>query len=366
MKYMFNIVRLPDGSKNLLNDIQSAAERLCHKLQNVNTKKLKISDYNKRYFGHIVTNMIASLQLRSYILCWSLSNVDKLYEDMVFIDYGGGSGTLSLLAKELGIGTVIYNDIYETSCHDAQIIAQSIQNDADYYVQGEIDELLEFTRRKSIPCDAIASYDVIEHIYDIEGFFKKLHQLSSGPMTVFMSSGANMINPRQNRLLQKEQIKREYYGREEKWGIKPTDCLKPFIKVRTEMISNYLKMKSKNIDDQTVDQLARRTRGKIERDIYKCIDEYLKIGELPSEPIHPTNTCNPYNGNWAEHLLDPCYLQTILSSTGFHVDVLSGYYGRVNHILKRIIGELLNFPIFLFKKQGLKVAPFYTIYGYKN
>ena len=39
---------------------------------------------------------------------------------MVLIDYAGGVGDLSLLAKELGIGTVIYNDISDELAKDAR------------------------------------------------------------------------------------------------------------------------------------------------------------------------------------------------------------------------------------------------------
>ncbi|MBA7485996.1 hypothetical protein ES707_21548 [subsurface metagenome] len=67
---------------------------------------------------------------------------------MFFLDYGSGSGMLYLLAKQLGIGTVVYNDIYDVSCHDAKIIAKSIGNEADYYVQGNIDDVIIFFRKK--------------------------------------------------------------------------------------------------------------------------------------------------------------------------------------------------------------------------
>lgn len=41
----------------------------------------------------------------------------------VFVDYGAGTGIMSLLAREMGFGAVLYVDIYDVSCRDAELIA---------------------------------------------------------------------------------------------------------------------------------------------------------------------------------------------------------------------------------------------------
>jgi len=43
---------------------------------------------------------------------------------------------LALLAKELGIGTVIYNDIYDVSCHDFKVISEAVPLDSQFPAQG--------------------------------------------------------------------------------------------------------------------------------------------------------------------------------------------------------------------------------------
>jgi hypothetical protein len=366
MKFMFNVARLPEGSLALQEQIDSASCRLFDKLEKFDVKALDISDYNKRYFGEGLRDLTAWLQLRSYMLLWCLFKNTKPLSDTVFVDYGGGSGMLALLAKELGIGTVIYNDIYDVSCYDARCIANAIGNEIDYYVHGDIDALISFLRKNSMFCDAIASYDVIEHIYDVGDFLGKLHCISDGPLAAFMSSGANMLNPRQNRLLMKAQREIEYKDRDTKWGKKPTDCLQSHLKVRRKMVSKYLQEYQKEMTDAQIELFAKNTRGMIEKDIRKCLDEYFQTGKVPEEPSHPTNTCDPYNGNWAEHLMDPYSLASILYDTGFEVEILSGYYGSVSHLAKRIIGQCLNVPIYLFKKQGIRLAPFFSLYGLRN
>ncbi|MCG2728175.1 MAG: hypothetical protein L6244_05970, partial [Candidatus Methanoperedenaceae archaeon] len=304
-----------------------------------------------------------SLQLNSYILSWSLIESDVPLNRFVFLDYGGGSGILSLLAKELNIGTVIYNDIYDVSCKDASIIGKSIGNQADYYIQGDIEDILFFLKTNSISCNAIASYDVIEHIYDIEGFFKKLDALSNGSLTVCMSSGANIFNPIIRRSLMRKQLEIEYKDREKKFGHKERDCLEAYFNIRKKIILNFTKRLDENLTEKEIEQLSRATRGMIESDIKKCVEGYIKTGHIHKEPSHPTNTCDPYTGNWAEHLMDIYYLRDILLTYGFRAKILGGYCGDTKNRFSNIYHRLLNLTIYMFKDQGIKIAPYFTIYG---
>ncbi|MBU4373224.1 MAG: hypothetical protein KJ714_02040, partial [Euryarchaeota archaeon] len=300
MEFMYKYAFLPKDQE-LLIDINLAAKRLFYKLTDLNIERLAISDYNKVYLGGKLSNLVHSLQLNSYILSWSLIESDVPLNRFVFLDYGGGSGILSLLAKELNIGTVIYNDIYDVSCKDASIIGKSIGNQADYYIQGDIEDILFFLKTNSISCNAIASYDVIEHIYDIEGFFKKLDALSNGSLTVCMSSGANIFNPIIRRSLMRKQLEIEYKDREKKFGHKERDCLEAYFNIRKKIILNFTKRLDENLTEKEIEQLSRATRGMIESDIKKCVEGYIKTGHIHKEPSHPTNTCDPYTGNWAEH-----------------------------------------------------------------
>lgn len=361
MEFIYNYARLPKDRELLMN-INSAARRLFNKLKYLDTDSLDISDYTKRYLGDHLRNIHSVLQKYSYILSWSVACAAGSINEFVFLDYGGGPGMLSLLAKEFKIGTVIYNDIYDVSCKDAKVIGESIGNQADYYIHGDIDDVGSFLRTNSISCNAIASCDVIEHIYDIESFLKKLHALSGGLSIVVMSSGANIFNPLIRKSIMTKQLQIEYKNREKEWGHKERDCPRAYLKVREEMIIKH----AQNLTKKEVEQLARATRGMMEPDIKKCVDGYLKTGRFPQELSHPTNTCDPYIGNWAERLMDPYHLKDILSKSGFKAEIFSGYYGRPKNIIKRLLGNFLNLAIYISKKQGIRVAPFFTVYGKRD
>jgi hypothetical protein len=46
--------------------------------------------------------------------------------------------------------------------------------------------------------------------------------------------------------------------------------------------------------------LAKKTRGLMKDDIEKLVEEYIASGKITYQPDHPTNTCDPYTGNWAD------------------------------------------------------------------
>lgn len=367
MEFMYTFAKLPKN-KDLLININNAARRVHAKVMKLDVSSLEISDYGKRYFGKkkLSSNQLKAHLIReSFVLAWTIAPLKIPISEFSFIDYGGGNGFLSLLAKELGVSTVIYNDIFETSCIDAKIIGKSIGCQVDYYVPGDIDNLIKFLRDNSLSCNGIASYDVIEHIYDIETFFSKLHLLSDESLSVFMSSGANNLNSKIRKMLMQEHLDFEYNDQEKLLGYKGNDCFEAFFKVRKKIIGNYTDKLSIN----EVEELAKRTRGQKENDIKISVDKYLKTGHLPTVLSHPTNTCDPYTGYWHEQLLNPFMLKNILLNNGFEkAGVSGGYYFsfKKNFLIRIFRNYLQNSIISQFNKYGMRYAQFYSVFGLKK
>lgn len=342
--------------------VRCAAERLYTRLRELTMEGLEISDYNRRYFGSHVGHadvLRGHLAKYGYILEWALSGIDKNPENIVLLDYGGGHGMLSLLAKEVGVGTVIHNDIYPISCQDAEKIASAIGLRADHYVPGDIDGVCEYCKIHGISCDVVANYDVIEHIYDIDDFLGKLNTLSDGPMSVFLASAANNLNPRIRRLLQKQHHEFEYQDRPLKYGRKPTDAIRAILDIRKEIVSS----RSPSLPVEKVEHLAVLTRGLMEREIVAAVDTYLATGKFPEPPKHPTNTCDPYTGNWFERLMDPHQLAASLSRRGFVTEVRCGYYDSSSNLLSRSLKAALNAAITVLGRHGLRLAPYFALYA---
>ena len=349
----------------LLSKIESGCERLFCKLNKVDASKLNISEYNKRYFGDKVKTekaLIDNLQLYAYILSWALHDIQKPIKDIVFMDYGGGHGMLALLARETGVGTVIYNDIYDVSCEDAKTIGNNIDSRADYYVHGTIDDVIKFVNKNSIKCDSVGNHDVIEHIYDIEDFIKKLSLLSKSHLQFFFTSGANNRNPFRRKKMIKKHLYVEYNDRVPEFGMKPTDATRALFDVRKDIISKH----SPDLKYWEVEELAKLTRGLVKNDIIEAVDLYKTKGIKPKGLSHPTNTCDPYTGNWFEHLMPHDYLIEQMEKNNFVSAIVPGYYSTLSSPVKNIIKKSMNLFIRKSGKYGMIIAPFFAIYGVKR
>ncbi len=361
-EWLYPYTKLDKYKSQEIDLINCAAAGLYNKLSNLNLLSLSISDYNKKYFGNYLKTLKATLQRYSYLLLLSIHNSAISAKDFVFLDYGAGSGILSLLAKELGIGTVIYNDIYDVSCRDAQVIAKAIGNEADYYIAGDIDQVIVTLQEQSLICNAIASYDVIEHIYNVDYFMQNIPSILKTQGKIVMETTANPINPLINWQRIKTQKQCEYEDRIAEYGHKEIDTLKSYFSSRKEIIAQY----AENLQTSEIDLLAKKTRGLIKKDITIATDKYLATKELPKELNHPTNTCDPFTGNWAEHLIEPTYWEKMLSNLKFSATILGGYYSLEHKGLKAIIKKLLNLLISLFQQKNIALSSSYIIYAIKQ
>ena len=346
-----------------MKSLDIAALALFDDLQSVRPLNLPISDYSKRYLSDKIGSLESELSRDTHIIRCALRDTCKSLEEIVLVDYGGGTGVLSLLAKKLGVGTVIYNDIYDVSCRDARKIADVLGCAADYYVAGDIDDLVDFLSNRGLKSDAVVSYDVLEHIYDIDEFLRKLHLISREGSAMMLCSGANILNYPIVKSEILAQIKAENEGIEEKWGHKKRDTLMAYAQVRAQIIREYA---PKLIDDEA-DELAARTRGLMRGHILNCVDAYIDVGDFPVKIEHPTNTCDPYTGNWMEHLMNPYYLMETLSAHAFDVEVLPGFWGHRSHPLKNVITNLLDFFIRVSPRYvGMHFSPYYSLYAKYN
>ena len=356
MKYMYPHINTGLNPR-LVENINQAAGKVHYKLSKLDLKRTGISEYNQRALQGKLSNPIGHLQLYSYLLCLALAEGSDSLDRFTFIEYGGGAGVLSLLAKASGIGTVIYNDIYDISCKDAQAIASAVGICIDAYVCGDMDDLIDHVAQAGNTVNAIASWDVIEHIYDIENYLKKLKFISNQPFRVVFGSGANAKNPLIRRKLEKKQVTCEYQDRKQQWGHKERDTLESYFNVRKQIIKNY----APELPPATIAKIAKKTRGLMIDDIQTVVEEFKETGGILYQPEGSFNTCDPYTGNWAEHLMDTDKLKTILTRQGFAVKILSGFWPSSNSFYKKIITNVLNIALGTMGSKAMALSPYYVI-----
>lgn len=356
----------PTGRAHLSNDelngqLAAARARLQPKLAAVDLAGIGLSAYNQRYLRHKLAVLESELRQVSDLLRLCVSGTSVPLRDVTILDYGGGSGVISLLAKELGIGTVIYNDIYDVSCADVGLLADAINLQLDHIVCGDIDDVLTHLRAGRLELNAVVSYDVLEHIYDIPAFFRELATAprAASDFRLVMASGANIKNRHYVRYATNVQLTDELRGTEPEWGHKDRDAVRPFLEIRRELI----RASAPQLDSAQVDKLARATRGLRQDEIDRAVAEYVETGSISYRLDHPTNTCDPYTGNWSEHLMDPDWLEKVLHDAGFAARVRPGLYAPVGNGLRPTVKRVLNVAIRLTGRRALALAPYYVVYA---
>jgi 2-polyprenyl-3-methyl-5-hydroxy-6-metoxy-1,4-benzoquinol methylase len=355
---LYRHAQFPDHPE-LVRIVGRASASLHEKLAHLDPDRLDLTDYTRAYLRRHQGKLRTHLQKFAWVLSWGLARVDKPLGQTTLLEYGGGCGILSLLARECGVGTVVYNDIYDVACVDAETIAQATKNRADQYICGDITDVIESLRGTPLSYDAVVSSDVIEHIYDIGSFFEALPALSRGQLSVAMSTHANTHNPVVRRELTRGQLRVELETRDYEPGHKKRDSLRSYLDIRREIVGEC----SDTLPPGEIEELAVRTRGRTDADVRSAVFTYLETGTLPDPPAHPTNTCDPLTGNWQDRFIEPSEIVGRFSRAGFDVEVSPGRYGTPDGRLKQTAATVLDCLISMFPGEGLKLAPFFLVHG---
>lgn len=315
----------------LIQKIDRAALDVYKKLRKLEIESLDISEYSQNYLR---TKSLTSLFNYSRIMYHILEyhpNINSI------LDYGGGTGILSILALELGVKEVYFNDIYDISCSDAEKIAGAMGYERKAYIKGDSEDIESYCKENNIVFDGIVSYDVIEHIYDLRKCFKELKGCLAHRGMICMETGANSFNQKFIEDIAGTHLRVEFVERVEKFGHKKRDSLRAYFDIRREFIEGYLEEIRRELEETEIIALSFLTRGQNIEDIKKSVNVYLESGILPTEDkFFRYNTCDPYTGNWAEHVIHFEEIVKYMKEIGFQTSLL--FEGkRENSSLCRLI-----------------------------
>ncbi len=336
--------------------VEKASLQIAGLLRQADISSWNLSDYNKRYLQSYINSIDFYLSQYAQLMLKVLALSSKPIHQSTFIDYGGGCGILSLLASRMGFKQIIYNDIYDVSAHDAMVIAGNLGILIDHYVEGDINDLCLFVKQNNLGVDFVCSFDVLEHLHHWENWFKQAQDLQGKPSFVFLTS-ANGSNPFIRHRLMKLQKKAELQGRNKSWGWKDRDASESFLSIRKKIILN----EARNLTSEEVALLAKRTRGLIRSEIIEVVNQYKQSKTVGYHLAHPSNTCDPYTGNWTEHIINTKELVNTLNQMGYKTSVSNGFYSQSNNKLKSLPKMFLNQLIRFSGKTNLFFSPTYTL-----
>lgn len=298
-RYVFPFNKLPYfGANSVLNDmISEAAIRLEKKLEPIapRLQEIGMSPYSQRYMDTV----FGSKFRRNYNLTkygHILSNALERFEpdqisDVTFVDYGGGHGVLSLLARELGVGQVIHSEIFPTSSRDAQLLVKETGLRSGLFFVGDTDDFARQMGFFGQEADVIANYDVLEHVYSLRTYFADLSSVTKPGGRWYMGSGANLYNERLRTILLDVHANQEGNADSEN-----EDC---YYRIRGHHISETYPQ----LLPGEIARLTEATRGWRKPDIDRAVEIYLSSGHMVEFQPPLNNTSDPRNGNWNENMV---------------------------------------------------------------
>lgn len=324
-----------DDLGRLIND---KATELYRRLKQLNADTLGLPAHCLYYYNASHSKrLFFSIETSAHLLYKAIQLTGRNVKGLVVMDYGAGVGTLYLLAKLIGC-KVVYNDHLEDWKASAQLIAEAINIRVDEYIVGDIDDCLDKLDVSGTQCDIITSRNVVEHIYRLDKFYKALHDRQPSAL-VFSSTTANNSNP-------VSVIKHILWHR--KWE-----------KVYRGKRMVTIERQAPGLSTSKKRNLAKATRGLAVEDLNDAIEAYRKTGYLPDPQKHHSNTCEPSNGVWAEHLLSMEEYRKLIDENLYNVSFAPGFWDT--HYSKpymNTVGRTMNKIIAGGGKKAMRVAPF--------
>jgi 2-polyprenyl-3-methyl-5-hydroxy-6-metoxy-1,4-benzoquinol methylase len=312
---------------------------LAKRLQSVAYESLAISDYNKRYIRRIFPALPYYMEIYADCLCKGMLSAGLPFRELTLVDYGGGSGFLSLLAKEAGIGQVIYIDLNPLSVETVGVLKKQLSVGPDIILHGDSAALVEACEARQLTPHLLIATDVIEHVYDLERFFQSFRQINP-QMELLFTTASNPYNPLVKRRLRK-------FMQDCERGRALTDG---YYARRTD----FIREKYPFFTQEQTAAWSRCTRGLTYEDIVKTIEL-----NHPPVPEDSYNTCDPATGNWAERILPIRYYRDLLQLYGYGLTIRKGFYNaRRRSRLASFLFRLANALIRYSGPLGLCLAPY--------
>ncbi|MDR1919579.1 MAG: class I SAM-dependent methyltransferase [Tannerellaceae bacterium] len=323
--------------------ILSLATDLATRLQAIDYDSLPISEYNKRYIRSMRPALEYYLKIYARCLQQGIWAAELPPAALTLIDYGGGSGFLSLLAKEAGFGQVIYIDLNPLSAATAEVLKQQTAKGPDLILTGDSAELAAYCRSHAIVPQLLIATDLIEHVYDLRAFFDEVCTLNRGMHLIF-TTASTPFNP-----FVKSRLHCFMKGCESGKLVSPN-----YLSRRREFIRTHYP----HFTGQQTEQWSRHTRGLN----YAGIRQAIEAGSLPL-PADKYNTCDPETGNWAERILPIRAYRHLLAAHGYRLSVKTGFYNarRKNPALS-LVCHGLNALIRCSGWGGRLISPFIVLW----
>jgi len=312
---------------------------LAKKLQSIDYNSLPISDYNKQYIHRMYDALSYYLDIYADCIYKGIASTGLSRSEITLVDYGGGSGFLSILARFIGIKEVIYIDLNPLSVETVKVLKQHIGIGPDHILPGDSNALADWCKARQIEPQLLIATDLIEHVYDLERFFGNLCGINP-EMEMIFTTASTPYNP-----VVKRRLHRFMQDCESGTAVTPNYYTRR---------KNFIQEQYPNLSEEQQEVWSRFTRGLIYSDIRKSIE----MNHL-SFPEDKYNTCDPETGNWAERILPIHYYRNLLELYNYKLTIEKGFYNvhRKNRMMSFLF-RCMNGFIRSSGRLGLFFSPY--------
>jgi len=181
--------------------------------------------------------------------------------------------------------------------------------------------------------DAIYSNEAIEHVHDLQAMFTRCAELLRPGGKIFLLNDSNVLNSKtREETLEMWRLREhswDWVARLKKWRPVEHGNAKPFALMREQIVRTA----NPNLNDEAVSNIVENTAGLIKPQIVGISESYHAGMKFPE--VGQYDRCrNPETGEYAERLLDPYLLGSMLRRAGFRT--------QVRHCFRRFPLNLLN------------------------
>jgi len=324
--------------------LNEQANGLFLRLTGLDVQKTGIDDWGKQYFSahHTGRRLFFSLESSARIIYDSVGHSNRKAEELVFMDYGAGLGTLFLLAGLSGFRSVLYNDLFPNWTENARILCRELDIPVTDFITGDVDAVTGYCSAQQVHIDILASRNVIEHIYSLRSFYAKLKNAGCASL-IFSTTTANFHNPamRLKHIFHHRKMEKKYYLNQREKKIRQ---LVPGMGAKE--LPGFIQL----------------TRGRAFEDFDQAVRASLE--GRPVEPVEflYSNTCDCENGVWAEHIITRSDYAAILEDAGFKMEYTPGFWDtHYRYTLLNRFTDFLNRVIKKAGNKGIVLSPFVNV-----
>ncbi|RYY68505.1 MAG: methyltransferase domain-containing protein [Chitinophagaceae bacterium] len=324
-------------------------------LDNINVGSMPSTPYTKRYLQHLLDHRHYYIAIYAHVLDSAIEKSKQSKTELNLLDFGAGNGLLGLFARHCGFNKVFLCDINSNFVDASRLVAQQMNLSIDGFIVGELSQVSEALQTH---LDIIVGTDVIEHIYNLDHFFKSITHINPQMITVF-STASNPDNFYKVRQLKKLQVKDEFVGGDpEDFALAGEEKHAAYVDIRKAILQKHLP----HMPASELLQWAQASRGLREDDIVRLAKGQPVEIDFPFASAD-TNTCHPYTGSWSERILSINNYQQLYNRYGYTLQLKNGFYNSFDGRLKRAVNIFMNL---LIKILGRKTAPFITLIGFPH